>query len=201
MKILLATSNDHKLQEVREILQPFGVEVVGLDSLPDKHNEPVEDADSFEGNARLKAIGYATATKIRCMADDSGLAVDALDGKPGVYSARYANKGETREERDKENNALLLKNIQEVPAKDRTARFVCAICIADPDGSVIAESTGTIEGVIGFVPRGENGFGYDPLFFVPCANKTSAEMTEEEKNSLSHRGEAVQKIITCFEQL
>ena len=192
--ILLATSNDHKLQEVREIVTHLGVQVEGLDSLETHYEEPVEDADTFEGNAKLKAIGYAKATGIRCMADDSGLWVDALDGEPGVFSARYAGKGETREERDQENNALLLQRMQNVPPLQRMARFVCAICVADPDGTIVAQSSGTFEGVIGFVPQGENGFGYDPLLYVPSANKTSAQMTPEEKNAQSHRGEAVRAI-------
>jgi XTP/dITP diphosphohydrolase len=194
VQILLATSNDHKLQEVREIVTHLGVQVDGLDSLETQFEEPVEDADTFEGNAKLKAIGYAKATGIRCMADDSGLWVDALDGEPGVFSARYAGKGETREERDQENNALLLQRMQNVPPLQRMARFVCAICVADPDGTIVAQSSGTFEGVIGFVPQGENGFGYDPLLYVPSANKTSAQMTPEEKNAQSHRGEAVRAI-------
>lgn len=194
VQILLATSNDHKLQEVREIVTHLGVQVEGLDSLETHYEEPVEDADTFEGNAKLKAIGYAKATGIRCMADDSGLWVDALDGEPGVFSARYAGKGETREERDQENNALLLQRMQNVPPLQRMARFVCAICVADPDGTIVAQSSGTFEGVIGFVPQGENGFGYDPLLYVPSANKTSAQMTPEEKNAQSHRGEAVRAI-------
>ena len=198
LRILLATSNDHKLQEVREILEPLGVLVDGLDSLDTTYTEPVEDADTFEGNAKLKAVGYAKATGIRCMADDSGLSVDALNGKPGVYSARFAGVGETRDERDKANNDLLLEMLVEVPANKRTARFVCAICVADPDGTILAESTGTFEGVIGFTPVGENGFGYDPLLFVPIANKTSAQMSPDEKNAQSHRGDAVRKITSLL---
>tara|TARA_B100000959_G_scaffold286681_1_gene366477 strand:- start:390 stop:1022 length:633 start_codon:yes stop_codon:yes gene_type:complete len=194
VQILLATSNNHKLQEVREILEPLGVQVDGLDSLGKTYEEPVEDADTFEGNAKLKAVGYAKTTGIRCMADDSGLSVDALDGRPGVHSARFAGKGETREQRDQENNTLLLQQMQKVQANDRTARFICAICVADPDGTIVAESEGAFEGVIGFIPRGENGFGYDPLLFVPNANKTSAEMSPQEKNTQSHRGKAVRKI-------
>jgi len=198
LRILLATSNDHKLQEVREILEPLGIPVDGLDSLDTTYTEPVEDADTFEGNAKLKAVGYAKATGIRCMADDSGLSVDALNGKPGVYSARFAGVGETRDERDKANNDLLLEMLVEVPANKRTARFVCAICVADPDGTILAESTGTFEGVIGFTPVGENGFGYDPLLFVPIANKTSAQMSPDEKNAQSHRGDAVRKITSLL---
>ena len=194
VRILLATSNNHNLQEVREMLEPLGVQVDGLDSLEKTYDDPVEDADTFEGNAQLKAVGYAKATGIRCMADDSGLSVDALDGQPGVYSARFSGKGATREECDQENNALLLQQMQNVPSNERVARFVCAMCVADPDGTIVAESTGTLEGVIGFIPRGDNGFGYDPLLFVPSANKTSAEMLPQEKNALSHRGKAVRKI-------
>lgn len=200
MQLLLATSNHHKLDEVRAILQPLGVEVHGLDSLRESYDEPVEDADTFEGNARLKAIGYAVATGKRCMADDSGLAVDALDGKPGIFSARFAGIGGTRAERDAANNELLLQQLQGVPHEQRTARFVCAICVADSVGTIVGESTGTFEGVIGTELRGENGFGYDPLLFVPDANKTSAEMTPEEKNNCSHRAEAVRNIMECFEQ-
>ena len=200
MQLLLATSNHHKLDEVRAILKPLGVEVHGLDSLPDSYDEPVEDADTFEGNARLKAIGYAVATGKRCMADDSGLAVDALDGKPGIFSARFAGVGATRAERDAANNELLLQQLQGVPHEQRTARFVCAICVADSDGTIVGESIGTFEGVIGTELRGDNGFGYDPLLFVPDVNKTSAEMTPEEKNNRSHRAEAVRNIMECFEQ-
>jgi XTP/dITP diphosphohydrolase len=134
------------------------------------------------------------------MADDSGLVVDALDGEPGVLSARFAGVGNTRTERDAANNTLLLERLQTIPQEKRTARFVCAICVADPDGTIVGESTGTFEGVIGSEPVGTNGFGYDPLLFVPEMNKTSAQMTSEEKNTRSHRGEAVRKVIKCFQQ-
>ena len=106
MQLLLATSNNHKLEEVRAIMEPLGVEVIGLDALPETYEEPVEDADTFAGNAMLKAVGYANATGKRCMADDSGLEVDALGGKPGVYSARFSGIGATRDERDAANNAI-----------------------------------------------------------------------------------------------
>jgi XTP/dITP diphosphohydrolase len=198
LRILLATSNNHKLQEVSEILEPLGVQVLGLNSLDTTYEEPIEDADTFEGNAQLKAVGYAQSTGMRCMADDSGLEVDAIEGKPGVHSARFAGVDGTREERDEANNALLLALMKDIPAKERTARFVCALCVAEPDGTIVAESTGAFEGVIGFVLRGENGFGYDPLLFVPSANKTSAEMSAEEKNAQSHRGDAVRKITSLL---
>ena len=199
MQLLLATSNQHKLVEVREILESLNIEIVGLDSLEHTYEEPVEDADTFEENARLKAIWYAKATGKRCMADDSGLAVDALDGKPGVHSARFAGIGDTRDQRDEANNSLLLSQLEGVSEEQRTARFVCAICVADPDGTIVGESKGFFEGVITTQPMGTNGFGYDPLLFVPSANKTSSQMTSKEKNDRSHRGEAVRNIISCFE--
>lgn len=200
MQLLLATSNEHKLIEVGEILAPHGIEVVGLNSLDGSYEEPIEDADTFAGNARLKALAYAKATGKRCMADDSGLSVDVLGGKPGVYSARFAGVGTTREERDSANNALLLSKLQHTSESERSARFVCAMCVADPDGTVVGESEGTFEGVITLEPKGTNGFGYDSLLFVQDAQKTSAEMTSDEKNARSHRGEAVRNIIFCFGQ-
>ena len=200
MQLLLATSNEHKLIEVGEILASHGIKVVGLNSLDGSYEEPIEDADTFAGNARLKALAYAKATGKRCMADDSGLSVDVLGGKPGVHSARFAGVGTTREERDSANNALLLSKLQHTSESERSARFVCAMCVADPDGTVVGESEGTFEGVITLEPRGTNGFGYDPLLFVQDAQKTSAEMTSDEKNARSHRGEAVRNIIFCFGQ-
>ncbi len=200
MQLLLATSNEHKLIECGEMLALHGIEVVGLDSLDGSYEEPIEDADTFAGNARLKALAYAKATGKRCMADDSGLSVDVLGGKPGVYSARFAGVGTTREERDSANNALLLSKLQHTSESERSARFVCAMCVADPDGTVVGESEGTFEGVITLEPRGTNGFGYDPLLYVQDAQKTSAEMTSDEKNARSHRGEAVRNIIFCFGQ-
>lgn len=137
---------------------------------------------------------YARATGQRCLADDSGLAVDALGGAPGVRSARYAGVGATRSERDRANNERLLRAIADVPPAKRTARFVCAMCVADPDGSVIAEAEGTFDGVITDQPAGSNGFGYDPLLYLPDEGCTSAELTPDEKNARSHRGEAVRAI-------
>ena len=171
---------------------------LSLDSLNSFFTEPVEDASTFQGNARIKAIGYARATGLRCIADDSGLSVDALGGAPGIYSARFAGFGSNREERDKANNELLLKKMKDVPEDKRTARFVCAMCVADPDGSIIIESTGLLEGFITTSPSGNNGFGYDPLLFIPKANKTSAELTASEKNAISHRGEAIRHIASFF---
>lgn len=198
MEILLATSNEHKLREVREILEPLGVQVLDLDSLDNTFDEPEENADTFEGNARLKALGYAIATSMRVLADDSGLVVDFLDGRPGVHSARFAGTSGSRADRDEANNELLLKMLKDVPQEQRTARFVCAMCIADPDGSIIAEERGTFEGEITESPSGNGGFGYDPLLFVSDVNKTSAQMSKEEKNARSHRGNALRAIAKYF---
>ena len=189
-EILLATSNPHKLEEVEAVLGPLGIHVVGLGALGDLPPEPVEDADTFEGNARIKAIEYAKATGRRCLADDSGLSVDALGGAPGVHSARYAGVGDDRASRDAANNAKLLAALADVGEAERTARFVCAMCLADPDGTIVAETRGTFEGVITLDPRGTNGFGYDPLLFLPQEGCTSAVLEPDAKNALSHRGAA-----------
>jgi XTP/dITP diphosphohydrolase len=189
-RILLATSNSHKLEEVRAVLEPMGFDVIGLDDVPGSHPEPVEDADTFEGNSRLKAIGYARSTSMQCLADDSGLEVDALDGAPGVHSARYAGTGDDRPQRDDANNAKLLAALEAVLDDRRAARFVCCMCLADPGGSIMAETRGTFEGLIAREPRGDNGFGYDPLLFLPDVGCTSAELSPDEKNARSHRGAA-----------
>ncbi len=193
MELLVATTNPHKLEEVSAVLGGLGVRIVGLGDIGGAFEEPVEDQDTFEGNARLKALHYARVSGRACLADDSGLEVDALGGRPGVYSARYAGIGETRAERDEANNAKLLRELGGVADAERTARFVCAMCIAEPDGRVVAEARGTFEGVIGHAPRGANGFGYDPLLVLPDG-RTSAELSPEEKNARSHRGEATRLI-------
>ena len=198
--ILLATSNPHKREEVSAILAPLGIDVLGLESLNIMPPEPVEDADTFAGNARLKAIGYAAATAQRCLADDSGLEVDALGGAPGVYSARFAGTGETREERDAANNAKLLVSMTGVPDGERGARFVCCMCLADADGSIVAETRGEFEGVIGREPRGGYGFGYDPLLVLP-EGVTSAELLPEEKNRRSHRAEATRALAAVLQEM
>lgn len=191
--ILFSTTNPHKVREVAAIFAPSGIVVLGLDSLgPSLRGlpEPVEDGPTFAENARIKARYYAERCKQRCLAEDSGLEVDALGGAPGVHSARYSGEGGDRAERDQANNAKLLRALEGVPAAERTARFVCAMALADPDGSIVAETRGTFEGVIAPVPRGEGGFGYDPLLWLPDLGKTSAELTAEDKNARSHRGAA-----------
>ncbi len=194
MQLVFASTNPHKVREVAEIMRDLGFDVIGLDAIGHTGPEPVEDAETFAANARIKAVHYAKVSGRWCLADDSGLAVDALGGRPGVRSARYAGTGETRPERDEANNALLLRELEGVAPPKRTARFVCAMCVADPSGTVAAETTGTFEGVITTTPRGDNGFGYDPLFELPQLGCTSAELPPEKKNALSHRGDAARRM-------
>ena len=206
--IVFATTNPHKIDEVAQILAPSGILVIGLGAIHGgEHSpveqipEPVEDADTFEGNARIKAIAYAKAMGEACLADDSGLEVDALDGAPGVHSARYAGTGSTRQERDAANNAKLLAALKDTDDEARTARFVCAMCLAAPDGTILAETRGTFEGVIVRAPKGTNGFGYDPLLLIPQLGVTSAELSPDEKNARSHRGAAARKMAEYFKSM
>ncbi len=201
MLLLFATSNAHKVSEVAAILAPLGIEIVDLDTLDTLPPEPVEDAETFAGNARIKAAHYARAAGRLCFADDSGLEVDALGGAPGVRSARYAGVDAGRPDRDAANNAKLLSELAGVPVEKRGARFVCAMCLVDPESSVLAETLGTFEGVIADRPRGSNGFGYDPLLYLPDRNCTSAELSSEDKNARSHRGEAARQMAKRIEEL
>jgi len=191
-ELTIATSNPHKVEEISAVLGPLGVRCVplGRADIP----EPEEDGATFEENARIKARAYAMALGCVVLADDSGLEVDALGGAPGVYSARYAGLGVTREERDRANNAKLLSALDGVPDAQRNARFVCVLSIAGPDGAIVAESRGTFEGIIGHAPRGTNGFGYDPLLVLEDG-RTSAELSPDEKNARSHRGNALRLLV------
>lgn len=195
---VFASSNPYKLREVMQILGPLGVSIRHLGELGLELVEPAEDADTFEGNARLKAISYAAQTGQCCLAEDSGLEVDALGGRPGVHSARYAGVGNTRDERDQANNDKLLRELLSVPDSERSARFVCTLCLVDPSGNVLCEARGTYEGVIARQPRGENGFGYDPLLWLPDLSKTSAELSSEAKNARSHRGKALRTLLSAL---
>lgn len=194
MKLLIATTNPHKVREIGQVLGPLGIEACSLTELGVDLPEPVEDADTFEGNARIKAVAYARALKLPCLADDSGLEVDALGGAPGVHSARYAGIGGSREERDRANNEKLIRELRKLGDVDRSARFVCALCLVDAEGRVLFETRGTFPGVITDEARGENGFGYDPHLFLPDMAKTSAELPPEEKNARSHRGAATRTL-------
>ena len=196
-EILLATSNPNKLREVRQVLEPLGYTILSLADLSESGElpeEPVEDGLTFEENARKKAVGYALATGRSCVAEDSGLEVDALGGAPGVHSARYAGVDGSREERDAANNARLLEALKGVPQDQRAARFVAAICLVDASGRVLFETRGTYPGVITDTPAGENGFGYDPLLYLPELGRSSAELSPDEKNKRSHRGAAVRAL-------
>lgn len=201
--IVLATGNPGKLREIKAVLGELPVDVVGLGGcgpIP----EPPEEADTFAANARDKALHYARATGQWCLADDSGLVVDALGGLPGVRSARYAAErcqaGAGRACLDPANNAKLLEALRDVPDPRRTARFVCHLALADPQ-RVLLEADGAIEGLIGHAPRGDNGFGYDPLFIVPALGCTTAQLPEAEKNRISHRGQAVRSFRDKLRQL
>lgn len=194
MRLIVATTNPNKVREITEILAPLSVKVIGLQAAAAAIPEPVEDADTFEGNARIKALTYARALGCACLAEDSGLEVDALGGAPGVHSARYAEVEGTREERDRANNEKLLRELTLKGEVSRSARFVCAMCLADERGNVLFETRGTYAGVIADAPRGENGFGYDPLLFLPDLGRTSAELSKQEKNARSHRGMAARAL-------
>ena len=199
MRILFASSNPHKLTELRAIFDGTDIELVGLDAVTDTAvpPEPVEDGDTFEANARLKARYYAERLNQTCLAEDSGLEVDALGGAPGVYSARYAHaSGDAdRVTRDAANNEKLLLELTGVPDEARAARFVCAMCLARPDGSIVAEHRGTYEGRIAHAPAGTNGFGYDPLLYLPDVGCSSAELSPEDKNARGHRGAAARALL------
>ncbi len=186
--ILIATTNPGKLREVRAILSGVPMKLTTLADHPDLP-VPIEDADTFEGNAELKALHYARLTGCWTLADDSGLEVDALDGRPGVYSSRYAGP----QCDPAANNARVIRELANVPLEGRTARFRCAVALASPT-EVVATASGTVEGVIIDEARGSNGFGYDPHFLVPEHGLTTAEMAPEEKNRISHRGRALSAI-------
>jgi XTP/dITP diphosphohydrolase len=208
MQILVATSNPHKLDEIRVLIRDASIELVSLAMLPEQIDEPIEDQDTFEGNAALKARHYAKASGMLCLADDSGLEVDALNGEPGIRSARYSNTDGPRAQRDAANSLALLKNLGDTPIEKRTARFVCAMALMDgrqDSDESLAVVRGTLEGRILTIDeaddtahpergRGSNGFGYDPIVFVPDLNKTIAQLNPDEKNEISHRGNAVRKI-------
>lgn len=200
IRILLATSNPHKVDEVRAILEPAGLAVHCLADLPAPIAEPAEDQPTFHGNALLKARYYARHTGQLCLADDSGLEVDALCGRPGVLSARYAGITGPRSIVDPANNAKLLDELAGTPDADRSARFVCAMALADPTRT-LAQVRGMVEGRILHRPRGANGFGYDPLFLIPALDQSTAELSPEHKNRISHRGHATRMILDALRRL
>ena len=184
MKLLLATKNQKKLKEMERILAPLGVQVLSDKQLDAPLPEVEETGTTFEENASLKAESACETTGLAAVADDSGLCVDALDGAPGVYSARYAGgHGD-----DAANNAKLLADLKDVPAEKRTAKFVCAICCVFPDGRRFTVR-GECPGTIGFAPEGSEGFGYDPLFLTEKG--CFGLLSPADKDAISHRGQAL----------
>jgi len=195
MRLLLASNNAKKRTELEVLLGPLGVEVAvpaDFGGLPDVE----EDADTFAGNAAKKAVAAARRTGAWALADDSGLVVDALDGAPGVHSARYG--GEHGD--DAGNNAKLLAALADVPHEQRTAHFACALCLADPEGNVQLELEGRVNGHVLEAPRGESGFGYDPLFLFTeegqavAPGRSFAELSLDDKSLVSHRGRALRQL-------
>jgi XTP/dITP diphosphohydrolase len=193
-KLLLATNNAGKVKEFRSLLEGIPFKMVTPKELGIKM-DVAETGDTYQENAGLKACALAKATGLLTLADDSGIEVDALGGAPGVISARYAGENAT----DKERVNYLLAKIKDVPQEKRTARFVCVIAIAQPDGQVTFVN-GKCEGLITFAPSGDQGFGYDPIFFFPEQGKTMAELQAETKNKISHRGRAAQKAVVILKQ-
>jgi XTP/dITP diphosphohydrolase len=201
VEILIATRNANKQVELRALLAPEGVTLLTPEIFVDLP-QVVEDRDTFRENAEKKAAETALATSKWCLADDSGLEVDALDGAPGVHSARFA--GEHGD--DSANNALLLEKLADVPDEERGARFVCVLALASPDGSVAATFEGTARGRILRAPRGSGTFGYDPLFLFTeegfeVSGRAFAELTTEEKSTVSHRGRALHALVRALPDL
>ena len=192
-RIVIATGNKGKVREMINVFRDLDVELISLKDLPEKYPEPVEDGDSFQANSLLKAKYYCAKTGLACLADDSGLEVEALNGAPGISSARYAGENAT----DEENNAKLQSPMQDLGLAGSPAAYKCALTFVDTDGhKLFAE--GSCRGEIRLEARGQNGFGYDPYFYV--GEKTMAEMTLAEKQAVSHRGEAIAKMAELLEK-
>lgn len=200
-KILVATTNIGKIAELKAMLD-LDTQWLDLSYYPEIE-EIEEDGQTFIENACKKAIGYAQITGQWTIADDSGLQVDALGGEPGVKSARYSGEKTINDDGtliDHRNIAKVLELLEGVPQEKRTARFFCSLALASPE-EVLIETEGTLEGLITKKEIGKNGFGYDPIFFVPHLNKTIAQLTSEEKNAISHRGNAIRKLKPLLEKL
>lgn len=187
MKIVLATTNPHKVEEINAITKDLGVEFV----LPPDGFDPLEDGITFEENALLKAKEAYKISKMPVLADDSGLCVNALDGGPGIYSARYADSPKARIEK-------LLNALKNVPEGKRGAKFVCAMVLLDVNGQVLFNGRGECQGKIGFEAKGANGFGYDPIFVVEGRDLTMAELSEDVKNTISHRAIALNAVLNVL---
>ena len=188
MKIVLATSNKHKVQEINDMVAGSGIEFI----LPPEGFDPIEDGDTFEENSKIKALEAWKISKTWTLADDSGLCIKALGGKPGIHSARYAETPAKRIER-------VLREMDGI--SDREAEFVCAMTLVNPDGKVEFACRGICKGSIGEKPSGQNGFGYDPIFLIKGTNTTMAELSEEDKNKISHRSRALKQIFSKLQTL
>lgn len=193
-RVVLATRNQGKVKEFNKLFAELGWEAVSLaefDGVP----EVVEDGDTFEANALKKAVTISTYLGLPAVGDDSGLEVDALDGRPGVYSARFAGEHAT----DEENWRKLLRELTDVPDEKRTARFRCTLALVEPGREPVI-ATGSCEGVIAREPLGTNGFGYDPVFYIPDQGKMMAQLLPEEKNRISHRAQAMRALLAAIKR-
>ena len=198
MKILIATTNPGKIREFHDML---GNGTLQWDDLSQHKNvEPIEETGrTFLANACLKATTYAKKFNTHAIADDSGLEVDALGGSPGVHSARWAELNKAGKG-DADNNDLLIHQLDKIPDDQRTGRFVCVLALASPDGNIVVTARDTVEGRILREERGDNGFGYDPLFLIDSLGKTTAELDPNEKHQISHRGKALRRLRELMEK-
>ena len=194
-KIVFATANEGKVKEIKEILADFSIEVVSLKEM-NITTEVDENGTTFEENSLIKARAVSKLTGLPALADDSGLEVDYLDGAPGIYSARYLGRDTDYEYK----NNYIIDKLKEAKGEERAARFVCVISLVLTDGREFV-TKGIMEGRIGYEIKGENGFGYDPIFYLPEYGKTSAELTGEEKNKISHRGKALREMKDLIKNL
>ena len=195
-KLLVATHNQGKVAEFADMLKDKQIEWLSLDDVG-VVEDVVETGQTFRANSVLKAQTYAARTGLLTLADDSGLEVDALDGAPGVYTARYGGEGLTAVQRYQK----LLDTLKHLPDSERGARFRCVVVVAAPDGTILGESEGVCPGIIAQEPMGAGGFGYDPIFFLPQFDKTMAQLTPSQKHEVSHRGQAVRAIIPLLRHL
>ncbi|MBO4212034.1 MAG: XTP/dITP diphosphatase [Oscillospiraceae bacterium] len=195
MRVVLASQNCHKLEEIQNILSRFDMELV-LQSELGVRVDVEETGSSFEENSVLKAKAVMEATGLPAIADDSGLCVDALEGAPGIYSARY---GAPDCVSDRDRLEYLLNNLRTIRSEERTARFLCVITLAYPDGRILT-ARGSCEGLITLEPRGTEGFGYDPVFYIPSQGCTFAQMGQQQKNAISHRANALKRLCQMLEE-
>jgi XTP/dITP diphosphohydrolase len=201
MDLLIATRNPGKIAEFRQMFEGLRAGFLSLRGLEERDGdfEPPETGRTFRANACLKASAYARHARSWALADDSGLAVDALGGAPGVYSARFAEMNAAGRG-DLANNTCLLDRLKDVPDEQRSARFVCVLALADPQGRVLYTTEGSVEGRVLREPCGDNGFGYDPLFLLPSLGRTTAQLPPEQKHAISHRGAALRRMRGLIER-